>query len=120
MDVDGRGVTVKEFLQPEGHSGDHRMDGFLLAAGPPFRHGTVQGARAIDLAPTIAYLLGVAAARDQEGVVLTDLLDPAWRSVHPVTYVDTWGSRDETGTAAISTDADERIRNELRALGYIK
>ena len=110
---------VADFLQPEGHSGDHRMDGFLLAAGPPFRHGEIRGARAVDLAPTLACLLGVPAAKDQEGVVLVDLLDPAWLAAHPVRYVSSWGTREETA-GAIATEADERIREELRALGYIK
>ncbi len=113
-------LPVSEFVEPEGHSGDHRMDGFLLAAGPPFARGRVDGARAVDLAPTIAHLLGVPAARDQEGVVLVDLLDAAWREAHPIRYVDTWGTREESAGAAIATDADERIREELRALGYIR
>jgi predicted AlkP superfamily phosphohydrolase/phosphomutase len=123
-----RGETVRdvgdlelaEFLQPEGHSGDHRMDGFLLAAGPPFRRGRIEGARAIDLAPTVLHLLGAPAARDQEGVVLTDLLDPGWSAAHPVRYVATYGARAETEEGAIATQADERIREELRALGYIR
>ncbi len=116
----GGDVPVSAFVEPEGHSGDHRMDGFLLAAGPPFARGRIEGARAVDLAPTIAHLLGVPAARDQEGVVLGGLLDPAWREAHPVRYVETWGEREETPGAAIATDADERIREELRALGYIR
>ncbi|MFN8178442.1 MAG: alkaline phosphatase family protein [bacterium] len=112
-------VPVEEFLEPEGHSGDHRMNGFILAAGPPFRHGRIDGARAVDLAPTVLCLLGAPAALDMEGVVLVDLFDPAWRSAHPVRYVRTYGTRETLESSAIATDADDRIREELRALGYI-
>ena len=43
---------------PEGRSGNHRMEGFLIAAGKDIKSGTIQGARMIDLAPTIFALLG--------------------------------------------------------------
>ena len=96
------------------------MNGFLLAAGPPFRRGSIRGARAVDLAPTVLHLLGAPVARDAEGVVLTDLLDPQWSAAHPVRYVATWGTRADSDSGVIATQADERIREELRALGYLK
>ena len=113
-------LPLEEFLQPEGHSGDHRMNGFLLAAGPPFRTGRITGARAVDLAPTVLHLLGAPAARDMEGVVLVDLFDPKWREAHPVRYVTSYGTREQVEPAAIATEADARIREELQALGYLK
>jgi predicted AlkP superfamily phosphohydrolase/phosphomutase len=113
-------VPLEEFTQPEGHSGDHRMNGFLAAAGPPFRRGRTAGARAVDLAPTVMHLLGGPAARDAEGIVRVDLLAREWREAHPVRYVESWGTREEPETGAIATQADERIREELRALGYLR
>jgi arylsulfatase A-like enzyme len=113
-------VPLREFVQPEGHSGDHRMNGFLAAAGLPFRRGVVTGARAVDLAPTVIHLLGGPAARDAEGVVLSELFDPEWNDAHPVRYVPTWGSREEVESGAIATEADARIREELEALGYLR
>ncbi|MDP6802464.1 MAG: alkaline phosphatase family protein [Gemmatimonadota bacterium] len=108
-------------IVPSGHSGDHAMDGFLLAAGPPFRKGGwVRGARAVDLTPTILHLLGAPAAADMEGVVLTDLFTEAWAEEHGVRMVESYGARDSATTEGIATDADERIREELRALGYIQ
>jgi hypothetical protein len=118
--VAGRTVARSEFTTPEGHSGDHAMNGLLLGYGPPFRAGaTARGARAVDIAPTVLHLLGVPAARDMEGIVLESLLDREWRDEHAVRYVRTYGSRDEDAEA-ISTEADERIREELRALGYLQ
>ena len=54
------------------------MNGLLVAAGPPYLAGErVDGSRVVDLAPTVLHLLGAPVGRDMEGVVLTDLLDPA-------------------------------------------
>jgi predicted AlkP superfamily phosphohydrolase/phosphomutase len=118
--IGGETVPVAEFLTAEGHSGNHRMDGFLLAAGPPFRAGA-EGAqvRALDLAPTVLHLLGAPVAADLEGTIAVDLLDPAWAERHPVRYVRTWGRREVEGDV-LPTEADERIREELQALGYIQ
>jgi hypothetical protein len=73
----------------------------------------------VDIAPTVLYLVGAPAALDMEGVVLVDLLDASWRAAHPVRYVRTYGTREVVEHSAIATDADDRIREELRALGYI-
>jgi len=127
-DPDGDTVTVgdaevpfSEFNIPEGHSGDHSMNGFLLAAGGPFRTGgTIDGARVVDVAPTVLHLLGAPAALDMEGTVLTGLLKPDWLAAHTVRWVETYGRRDAASDEVISTEADERIREELRALGYLQ
>ena len=43
-------IAMRRVTEPEGHSGDHRMDGVLVASGPPFRAGVaLRGARAGDL-----------------------------------------------------------------------
>jgi len=118
--VDGRELPMDEFTAPEGHSGDHRMNGFLLASGGPFRRGgEIRGARAPDIAPTVLWLLGAPAAQDMEGVALTDLVEPEWLAAHPVSYVRSYGRRDVSGEA-IPTDADDDIRAELEALGYLQ
>jgi predicted AlkP superfamily phosphohydrolase/phosphomutase len=121
VDISGRRIAVSDLRVPEGHSGDHAMDGLLLGAGPPFRRGEkLKGARAVDIAPTVLHLLGAPAAQDMEGVVLERMLDPAWAAGHPVRLVRSYGPHETGEPDAISTEADERIRDELRALGYIQ
>ena len=69
--ADGRVVTEQRL----GDSGHHRPDGILIASGPAIgAGGSVDGARLIDLAPTILHLLGVAVPDDLDGVVLQALL----------------------------------------------
>jgi predicted AlkP superfamily phosphohydrolase/phosphomutase len=118
--VDGKELASSEFTAPEGHSGDHRMNGFLLASGGPVRRGgRIEGARAVDVAPTVLWLLGAPAALDWEGVALTGLVEPAWLAAHPVAYVQSYGKREASGEA-IPTSADDDIRRELEALGYLQ
>lgn len=119
--IAGAELPAREFRFPRGHSGDHRMNGFLLAAGGPFAAGAdVTGARVVDLAPTVLWALGAPVAEDMEGVALGDLFTAEWRAANPLRSVETYGSRDlDHEGDAIPTAMDERIREELRALGYL-
>jgi predicted AlkP superfamily phosphohydrolase/phosphomutase len=57
--------------------GTHRRDGILIAYGKPFRKGIeIEGARLIDMAPTILHLMGQAAPDDMDGRVLEELFEP--------------------------------------------
>ncbi len=55
----GRAVT--------GRSGNHRPDGFLVAAGPHIAPGSVDGAHIMDLAPTVHALFGVPTPSQMRG-----------------------------------------------------
>ena len=59
--------------------GNHRMEGILLARGKHINKGKrFQGARLIDLAPTLLHLLGNRIPADMDGRVLTDLFVPGF------------------------------------------
>ncbi len=53
------------------HTGNHRLDGVLLMAGPGVRAGgEVSGATLLDIAPTVLYALGLPAPATMDGRVL--------------------------------------------------
>ena len=55
-------------------SGEHKPNGILLAYGHGIRKGShVEGARIIDMAPTILYALGEKIPRDMDGKVLKEI-----------------------------------------------
>ena len=59
---------------PDGRSGEHRPEGFLLAAGAGIAAGsTVDGAHILDLAPTACSLLGVPPPAAMRGRALAEL-----------------------------------------------
>ncbi|MGH2581308.1 MAG: hypothetical protein ACRDFQ_00240, partial [Anaerolineales bacterium] len=55
---------------PEGRSGNHFPQGFLIAAGQGITAGDIEDAHILDLAPTILNLLGQPVPGFMEGKVL--------------------------------------------------
>lgn len=65
--------------------GTHRRDGVLIAQGTPFRKGArIEGARLIDMTPTILHLMGQPVPADMDGRVLEELFEPEFLTRHPI------------------------------------
>ena len=52
---------------PEGRSGNHKPEGFLIACGDGIRRGEIKGAHMLDLAPTILSLLNQPIPDEMQG-----------------------------------------------------
>jgi len=82
-------------------SGTHAgaPDGFLIAMGAGIRPGArLRSASVLDVAPTILYLMGLPVARDMEGRVLTEILDPELTRDRPLTFIPSYASLAVTPT----------------------
>ena len=103
-------------------SGDHRPEGVVIMAGNHVRHGEGQGGASIlDITPTVLYLLGLPVGRDMEGRVLEAAIDPGFLAANPPRAIATHEVRTHEGQdAAVPTDADERIKDRLKSLGYLR
>jgi predicted AlkP superfamily phosphohydrolase/phosphomutase len=102
-----------------GKSGHHRDDGIFVTHGPGIRPGlAVDGARIIDLAPTVLRLQGVAVPADVDGRVLEEVFPDAARpaAATPAAAAPAAAGADAT----YSADEEERIAERLRALGYVE
>ncbi len=95
------------------HTGNHRMNGVLVAGGPGVELGAEPTLlRLLDLCPTALALLGIEVPRSLDGVPMSEILscDHGWTEELPVRPtcpdVDSDKSRD---------DLEERLRN----IGYI-
>jgi hypothetical protein len=74
-------------------SHDAAPEGVLLVVGEGIRPGAVPAnASVLDVAPTILYLMGLPIARDMEGRVLTEILEPAFARDNPVTFIPSYES----------------------------
>jgi predicted AlkP superfamily phosphohydrolase/phosphomutase len=119
--------TTHRVVSPAfGPTGDHRMEGILIAAGPALRAGGVsQTAEILDIAPTVLHLLGVPVPGDMDGRVLTELLDPASDSTPLPCLVPALASASANGTTpepaecVYSAAADATIQERLAKLGYL-
>lgn len=100
-------------------SGTHHVDGVLIAKGPDIRcNASLKGARIIDLAPTILYVLGKRIPEDMDGCVLEGIFKDGFLSSHPIRS----GSSDldkEMKPFSYSEQEEKYIRNKLQGLGYI-
>jgi predicted AlkP superfamily phosphohydrolase/phosphomutase len=101
-------------------SGHHRMEGVLALYGRGIVPGRkFEGARLLDVLPTVLCLLDVPIARDLEGTILRDALDARLLREHPARFVDTYGPAEHTSSPD-QTDLDRNVLERLRSLGYIQ
>ena len=102
-------------------SGAHRMDGVLIARGPAVRRGDLpDGARIVDLAPTLLYTIGLPVPHQMDGRVLEELFDPAALAARPVERVEWAGIGQVVEESGLSEEEEQVIREKLRRLGYIE
>jgi predicted AlkP superfamily phosphohydrolase/phosphomutase len=101
-------------------SGTHTRNthGIFLAAGPDIDRGAkLEGIRVHDITPTLLYALGLPVAEDFAGKPRMDLFTPELRAANPLRTIHSWGRR-KPGAAKTSKE-DEKLLEELRALGYL-
>jgi predicted AlkP superfamily phosphohydrolase/phosphomutase len=104
-------------------SGTHTPSthGIFLAAGPDIDpEADLTGIHIHDIAPTLLYGLGLPVAEDFAGQPRTALFDADFRRSRPLRKIRTWGTRGAEGGKAKASEADQKLLDELRALGYIQ
>ncbi len=105
----------------EGKSGTHRDHGiFLIQGADCIRPGArIEGARLIDLAPTILYLLGVPVPDDMDGRVLEEVFTESHLDGNAIRM--TLAPETLTGNGeAYSAEDEEKIAERLKSLGYVE
>jgi predicted AlkP superfamily phosphohydrolase/phosphomutase len=109
--TDNRIVT----RQIRGDSGCHRLHGIFIAWGSGVRLGeTVEGARILDLAPTILHLMGLPVPDDMDGRVLSETLT----LTRPVEY-GAVAEAEMGADAGLSAEETAEVEERLRSLGYL-
>jgi predicted AlkP superfamily phosphohydrolase/phosphomutase len=120
--------TTNKVITPSfGPTGDHRLEGILIAAGPAFVTGAeLHGAALLDVAPTVLHLLGVPVPVDMDGRVLTELLEtvstlsPAVSVLEPeLASTQTLEMSSVAVGSNYSHDDDAAIKQRLADLGYL-
>jgi predicted AlkP superfamily phosphohydrolase/phosphomutase len=109
-----------------GPTGDHRMEGILVASAPAIRSGTQPlSADLLDIAPTILHLLEIPVPRDMDGRVLTELVGQTIPKHHLPTLSPSFASASDERPSAVlaeagySADDDATIQRRLSDLGYL-
>ena len=102
-----------------GHS--QAPPGVFLAAGPAFRPGRVDGLSVLDVMPLLLYLKGFPVARDLDGRLPAEVLQPGLLAARPPVQISSYGRRGQGGARAEGgSDVDAAMIERLRALGYLR
>ncbi len=100
-------------------TGEHRVHGIFVAAGPDIRSDLkLDEVNVLDVTPTLLHLFGLPVGKDMDGDVRTELISLDFMSEHPVQSIESY----ETGLKVSSitrSDADQEVRDQIRALGYV-
>ena len=113
---------MKEYDADAGLSGDHRIEGIVIAAGNHIRPGVAPSPVSIlDVTPTVLYLLGLPIAEDMEGTLMRDAIAPSFLAAHPPEAIATYEQgRAAAPAAPVASPMDAQIKERLRSLGYIE
>lgn len=105
------------------YTGHHRLNGIFAIKGKGVKQGIeINGARIIDLAPTILYALGLPVPDDMDGRVLEEVFDREYLRRKPIKFREP-DSRNDTKKIIqeIYTDTEtDEIAKRLKSLGYIE
>jgi predicted AlkP superfamily phosphohydrolase/phosphomutase len=111
--------TTNRLIAPAfGPTGDHRMEGILVASGPPFPPGAAPAqATLLDVAPTILHLLGIPVPDDMDGRILSEILHPAFTPAHAEPAAA--AGPEVPVPSAYTEQEDADIQQRLADLGYL-
>ncbi|RME85854.1 MAG: hypothetical protein D6775_01590, partial [Caldilineae bacterium] len=108
-------ATGSPFANSQELTGNHDLDGILLAAGPGIPPARLADARLIDIAPTLLHALGLPVPEDMEGRVL-----PLWETPPDVRRAGRLQGPDDRAAAGTYDRQEETLVEErLRSLGYL-
>jgi predicted AlkP superfamily phosphohydrolase/phosphomutase len=104
----------------------HRLDGVLMMSGGPIHPDfSFDGAKIVDVTPTVLYLMGLPIPDDMDGQVLVEAIDPEFLAANPIRFEavddgESYGDDADGAPVSFTEDESELIAKRLQALGYIK
>jgi predicted AlkP superfamily phosphohydrolase/phosphomutase len=102
-----------------GQTGHHHMAGVLAMRGPGIRPGlTLEGAKILDLAPTILHYMGLDVPDNMDGEVLIRALTEDFNHTNPVRNSMSAGQR-SSDDAIYTRDEEAAVIAKLRDMGYV-
>lgn len=102
--------------------GAHHPRGILLMSGKNIKKSErLPSASALDITPTILYLLTLEVARDMDGRVIETAFKDEFSRKNPIKFVNTYETDHAEPSPQILTEQEEdKIKERLRGLGYLE
>lgn len=99
-------------------TGEHRLEGVLIANGPHFRQGlNLEEISVLDILPTLLYLYNLPEGADMDGRVISEALDSTFVADHPLTRIKSYDTGPRNSSITRSA-ADLQVKDQIKALGY--
>jgi predicted AlkP superfamily phosphohydrolase/phosphomutase len=121
--IGGQDIPLKNFISVKAQPRGCHIDGppgIFIAFGPGIRSNyQIKNAHVYDIAPTVLRSLDLPFAKDSDGTCLSGIFSDEFSKAHPEKQIDSYGTRRMT-EALLRSNEDEKLRNELRAMGYIE
>jgi predicted AlkP superfamily phosphohydrolase/phosphomutase len=104
-------------------SGEHSMQGIFLACGAHLKNGgqRIDGARLLDILPTVLHALGLPVPDDVDGKVLVEIFEADWLAQNPPASKEARVSDIDLDDrlSGYSSSEDGKVRKRLKGLGYL-
>ena len=113
-------ISLKEI------SGAHTLHGILIMSGPGIKHDyNLKECSVLDVTPTILHLLGLPVGEDMDGRVLKDAFTLQYQEQFPIQTIPSYELKinledSESETPTRDKELERKLKERLRALGYIK
>jgi predicted AlkP superfamily phosphohydrolase/phosphomutase len=105
----------------EEYGHDFAPPGVLVMSGPPIKNGSSLDAPSVyDVTKNLLYLAGLPVADDMTGRVWTEAYTEEFANANPLRTIQTYGPHTPVEYQEGSPDVNDKIKDHLRAMGYIK
>ncbi|RLI46364.1 hypothetical protein DRO69_03290, partial [Candidatus Bathyarchaeota archaeon] len=107
-------------VSPAPQTGFHRMNGvFILKGEGVKRKKTLNNINIIDVVPTILKVMKLPIPSDVDGKVPIEAFEPSYLKLHPILYETVDSSRKPSSTFKWTKEDEKKVKNRLKALGYL-
>jgi predicted AlkP superfamily phosphohydrolase/phosphomutase len=113
-------TTDRYYIDVLGDIGFHSRDGIFVFAGDDFGNGFVnEKHHVMDVPATLLYLYGVPIPDDYDGRVRDRLINPEFKTRHPIKFQPGDPEESIPFEKLYSQDETDELYERLRALGYV-
>lgn len=118
---DGKPINLGDVVFSRNVSGDHAEWGVLVLKGPGVKRGyRFDTATILDITPTILALRKYPIAKDMDGQVLLDTIEPAFLLENPIRFTQSYESEEHVDREILlGPEEQEALEARLRGLGYL-
>ncbi|MFQ5822504.1 MAG: alkaline phosphatase family protein [bacterium] len=112
-------IQTTEIRSSGVHDGKNAIlifNGFGVKQGKKFLNSP---AEVFDIIPTILALMNMPIGKDMDGRALTEAIAEDFLIKYPVSYIESYDDSNLTSEATPDMVANEKLKNQLRALGYL-